>query len=172
MRKLKTGVIINQYKSSDPSGKFKNWNQYISSFCFVDSTTTWPEKQPKESAIEWHHLAKAANNARHRPTSVDELPRDHDPLKDYKYGLLTGHIREEGERGGTCVYCISLYNMKYEYRYTANKHVNSIAVCKQERLLNMSIWKIDTRRCSYLSIWRQPVHLGMLRFFWFPPMES
>ena len=77
-------------------------------------TVTWPEKQPKESAIEWHRLAKAASNARHRPTSVDELPRDHEPLKDYNI-----HIRAEREREGTChTLCIRMYVYIYICIYT------------------------------------------------------
>ena len=110
----------------------QNWNQYrqyLSSICFLASTA-WPEKQPKESANEWHHLAIAASNARHRPTFVDELPRDHEPLKDYSI-----HIRAEREREGTChTLCIRICKHIYtQYTYMdidmdiEQKHVHCIA---------------------------------------------
>ena len=47
-----------------------------------------------------------------------------------------------------------------------------VYVCKQKPLLNTSIWIFYRQRCSYLSMWCQPIHLEMLHFFWFLPITK
>lgn len=59
------------------------------------------------------------------------------------------------------VHCIAWIALMFMY---ANKN--------RSWLLNTSIWIFYRQRCSYLSMWCQPIHLEMLYFFWFLAMES